>query len=105
LSFQSADILVNDDYLGGGYGVMSEAERAAICLFAQSEGLLLDPVYTGRAAAGLIGLIGKGFFDRTQKVLFWHTGGTPALFAKKYLDLLASNHPPTIAYPAAPASG
>jgi 1-aminocyclopropane-1-carboxylate deaminase/D-cysteine desulfhydrase-like pyridoxal-dependent ACC family enzyme len=45
---------------------------------------LLDPVYTGRAAAGMIDLIRKGFFKKDETVLFWHTGGQPALFADKY---------------------
>jgi 1-aminocyclopropane-1-carboxylate deaminase/D-cysteine desulfhydrase-like pyridoxal-dependent ACC family enzyme len=52
--------------------------------FAQYEGLLLDPVYTGRAAAGLIDLIRKGVFKRTDAVLFLHTGGQPALLADQY---------------------
>ena len=52
--FQPDDILVNDDYLGGGYGVLGEVEREAVSLFATQEGVLLDPVYTGRAAAGLM---------------------------------------------------
>ncbi len=85
LRFQPADILVNADYLGGGYGVVAEPEREAVRLFARSEGLLLDPVYTGRAAAGLIGLIRQGFFAPTDTVLFWHTGGQPALFAERYM--------------------
>ncbi len=72
---------VNDDYLGDGYGVLGETEREAIQLVAQIEGILLDPVYTGRAMAGLIDLIRWGAFTRRQTVLFWHTGGTPALFA------------------------
>lgn len=75
------DFEVNDHYLGGGYAVMGEPEREAIRLCAETEGLLVDPVYTGRAMAGLIGLIHNGEFKRDQQVLFWHTGGTPALFA------------------------
>ncbi|HRS74734.1 MAG TPA: D-cysteine desulfhydrase family protein, partial [Anaerolineaceae bacterium] len=63
-------------------------EIEAIKLLALTEGLLLDPVYTGRAAAGLIDLVRKGFFNKTDRVLFWHTGGTPALFAEPYLSLL-----------------
>jgi len=55
-------------------------------LFARHEGLLLDPVYTGRAAAGLIDLIRKGFFKRSETVLFLHTSGQPALFAEQYRD-------------------
>lgn len=78
---------VNDDYLGEGYAVMGSLEKEAIQLTAQLEGILLDPVYTGRAMAGLIDLIRWGAFNRGQTVLFWHTGGTPALFA--YADKLA----------------
>ncbi len=77
-------ILVNDDYLGAGYGVLGEREVEAIQLFARFEGIFLDPVYTGRAAAGLIDLIRKGFFTRDDRVLFWHTGGQPALFGDRY---------------------
>lgn len=89
-SFSVDDILVNDSYLGGGYGVMGEPEAEALRLFAQYEGLLLDPVYTGRSAAGMIDLIRSGFFSADQKVLFWHTGGTPALFAHPYRESLLS---------------
>jgi D-cysteine desulfhydrase family pyridoxal phosphate-dependent enzyme len=87
LVFQPQDILVCADYLGGGYGVMGGPEIEAIRLFAEKEGMLLDPVYTGRAAAGMIDLIRKGYFKRDETVLFWHTGGTPALFSEKYTSL------------------
>lgn len=83
-TFNPADVLVNDDYIGGGYGVFSSLEREAIQLFAATEGVLLDPVYTGRAAGGMIDLIRNGFFAPTDTVLFWHTGGTPAIFAEQY---------------------
>ena len=83
------NILVNDDYLGEGYGVMGGREKQAIQTFAREEGILLDPVYTGRAAGGLVNLIRQGFFETDERVLFWHTGGTPVLFADRYLpDLL-----------------
>ena len=82
--FADSDILVNADYLGGGYGVMGSGEREAIELFARYEGLLLDPVYTGRAAAGMIDLIRNGRFNRDETVMFWHTGGSTALFADQY---------------------
>jgi len=88
VNFKLDDILVNDDYLGGGYGVVGQPETEAIRLFARHEGLLLDPVYTGRAAAGLIDLIRKGFFSQNDLVLFWHTGGTPALFADRYNNII-----------------
>lgn len=78
------DVWVEDGFLGAGYGVLGAPEIEAIRLFAKHEGLLLDPVYTGRAAAGLISLIRAGTFRRDESVLFWHTGGTPALFASVY---------------------
>jgi D-cysteine desulfhydrase family pyridoxal phosphate-dependent enzyme len=84
IEFGAEEILVNADYAAPGYGVLTEAEREAIRMFAQYEGLLLDPVYTGRAAAGLIDLIRQGFFKKDETVLFWHTGGQPALFAEQY---------------------
>jgi D-cysteine desulfhydrase len=77
---------VNADYLGAGYAVLGAPEREAIRLAAETEGLLLDPVYTGRAFAGLIDLIRKGEIGHGESVLFWHTGGVPALFA--YTDEL-----------------
>ncbi|NPV77250.1 MAG: D-cysteine desulfhydrase family protein [Anaerolineae bacterium] len=78
------DVLVNSDYLGGGYGVMGELEVNAIRLFAKMEGILLGPVYTGRAAGGMIDLIQRGFFHPDENILFWHTGDTPTLFADPY---------------------
>lgn len=77
---------VNDDYVGEGYAVMGAPEREAIQLMARMEGILVDPVYTGRALAGLIDLSRWGAFTRRHTILFWHTGGWPALFA--YADLL-----------------
>jgi L-cysteate sulfo-lyase len=68
-------------YTGGGYGVVGILEREAVRLMARSEGIILDPVYTGRAFGALVDLIGKGVFKRGETVLFWHTGGAPALFA------------------------
>ncbi len=72
---------VNDDYLGHGYAQVGEGEREAIRMMAQKEGILLDPVYTGRAMAGVIDLIRWGAFTRGQSVLFWHTGGAAAMSA------------------------
>lgn len=86
--FQADEVKVNDGFLGVGYGEMGDLERDAIDLFARYEGLLLDPVYTGRAAGGLIELIRTGFFPIDSTILFWHTGGTPALFAAKYSQLV-----------------
>jgi 1-aminocyclopropane-1-carboxylate deaminase/D-cysteine desulfhydrase-like pyridoxal-dependent ACC family enzyme len=81
MSFDEDDIEVNDHYLGAGYAVIGQAERTAIRLAAECDALLVDPVYTGRALAGLIDLIHQGEFKSGQNVLFWHTGGGPALFA------------------------
>jgi D-cysteine desulfhydrase len=86
IDFTREDVLANEDYCKAGYGVLTDAEREAVRLFAKFEGLLLDPVYTGRAAAGMLDLIRKGFFKKDDTVLFWHTGGQPALFAEKYAN-------------------
>ncbi len=83
-------ILVDDSLITPGYGVLTAVEKEAIQLFAQYEGILLDPVYTGRAAVGLIRAIRDGRIMPGQSVLFWHTGGTPALFANRYSKDLIS---------------
>ena len=80
-TFEATDFHLNDDYLGAGYGVLGPVEKEATNLLAQHEGIFIGPVYTGRAVAGLIDLIRKGVFTKDQTVLFWHTGGAPALFA------------------------
>jgi D-cysteine desulfhydrase family pyridoxal phosphate-dependent enzyme len=84
IPFRPQDVLANAAYCQAGYGVLTDLEREAVKLFAQYEGILLDPVYTGRAAGGLIDLIRQGFFKKGEPVLFWNTGGQPALFADKY---------------------
>jgi len=89
IAFAPNQVLVNADYAAPGYGILTGAERESIQLFAKYEGLLLDPVYTGRAAAGLVDLIRTGFLKKEETVLFWHTGGQPALFAEKYQSELA----------------
>ena len=86
IEFTSAEVLANADYCKAGYGVLTEPDREAIHLFAKHEGLLLDPVYTGRAAAGMIDLIRNGFFKKDETLLFLHTGGQPALFADEYAN-------------------
>lgn len=94
LRFEKRDLNLNNDYVDGGYGVVGDAEREAIELLARTEGILLDPVYTGRAMAGLIDLLRRKKFSDTDRVLFWHTGGAPALFA--YADQLDISEPSPI---------
>jgi L-cysteate sulfo-lyase len=77
----SAAIVVDDRFVGPGYGLPTPEMVEAVTLFARLEGILLDPVYTGKAAAGLIGLIREGRFAKDETVVFLHTGGSVALFA------------------------
>lgn len=74
-------VTVLDDWVGPGYSLLTEETIEAVCLTARLEGILLDPIYTGKAMAGLIGLIRRGRLQRGEKVLFVHTGGSPALYA------------------------
>lgn len=80
LAFDASDIIVFDDYVGEGYGKLTQGTVDAIRLVAQGEGILMDPVYTGKAMSGLVGLVEKGYFDGDDLVVFLHTGGTPGLF-------------------------
>jgi D-cysteine desulfhydrase len=75
------DFHTNYDYLGAGYGVAGELERNAIRLLAKTEGLLVGPVYTARAAGAMIDLIRRGDFGENETILFWHTGDDVALHA------------------------
>jgi L-cysteate sulfo-lyase len=80
-----ARVVAYSDYVGEGYGVPTPGMVEAVVLTARSEGILLDPVYSGKGMAGLIDLVRKGFFSRSDNVVFLHTGGAAALFA--YADL------------------
>lgn len=80
-AFTKEDVQLNSNYIGEGYGVIGSLEKEAITLTAQTEGILLDPVYTGRAMGGLVDMIRQGQLTKTDCVLFWHTGGAPAIFA------------------------
>lgn len=75
-----SELEVYEDYIGDRYGVPSDAGIEAILLAARTEGLVLDPVYTGKAMSGLIDLAEKGILDRNRPTVFIHTGGSPALF-------------------------
>ena len=73
-------VSVMDEFVGPGYARPTDAMREALSLAARFEGLVLDPVYTGKAFAGLIALARSGRYDKEQTLLFVHTGGTPGLF-------------------------
>jgi D-cysteine desulfhydrase family pyridoxal phosphate-dependent enzyme len=79
--FGDADVEVNDRFVGPAYGISTPESLEAIRLFAETEGVLLDPIYTSKAAAAMIADIRSGQVARDGTVLFIHTGGTPALFA------------------------
>jgi L-cysteate sulfo-lyase len=74
-----ADVVANTDYVGDGYGIPAPSTIEAIQIFARTEAILLDPVYSGKGAAGLIDLIRKGHFTKGQKIVFLHTGGAIGL--------------------------
>jgi L-cysteate sulfo-lyase len=82
-------VVVNSDYVGSGYGQPTPGMVEALRLSATLEGLLLDPVYSGKAMAGLIDQVRKGAFDKDSDVVFLHTGGAVGIFA--YLDTFESN--------------
>ena len=79
VSLKDVDFL--DQYAGKGYGILQKEVVDAIMTVAGTEGILLDPVYTGKAMWGLMDLIHQGYFEKDETVVFIHTGGTPALFA------------------------
>jgi L-cysteate sulfo-lyase len=82
LEFARRDYILNPSYGARGYAVITDAEREAIRLLARTEGILVDPVYTGRALAGLIDMVRGGVYRKNESVLFWHTGGVAGLFAR-----------------------
>lgn len=83
-----SDVVANTDYVGPGYGIPREDTLEAIRMFAELEAILLDPVYSGKGAAGLIDLCRKGHFKKGERVVFLHTGGSAGLFG--YVDDLQS---------------
>ena len=95
LGIKQDDILVFDDYIKEGYGIVDKEVAQILRLVAQKEGIFLDPIYTGKAMLGLVDLINKGFFTKDDKVVFFHTGGTAALFPykQKFCEFLSSPTP------------
>lgn len=83
LEVRPEDVIVFDEYIGEGYGVVDKAVAEVIRLVFQTEGIVLDPIYTAKAMLGLIDLVKTGFFKSTDRVVFLHTGGTPALFPNR----------------------
>ena len=83
-SIARSDVVCFDDYVGEGYSIPTDSMVEAVKLFARTEGILLDPVYSGKTAAGLIDLVRRNHFTKGANVLFLHTGGSPALYA--YMD-------------------
>jgi L-cysteate sulfo-lyase len=88
-----ADVVADTSYVGPGYGIPREDTLEAIRMFAQLEGILLDPVYSGKGAAGLIDYCRKGKFTKGERIVFLHTGGSAALFG--YDNVLSgdASHP------------
>ena len=77
---ERADVVANSDYVGDGYGIPTDSMIEAVHLLAQQEGILLDPVYSGKGMAGLIALIRSGHFKKGENVVFVHTGGAVGLY-------------------------
>lgn len=82
---ERADVVANADYVGDGYGIPTESMIEALRLTAQLEGILLDPVYSGKGMAGLIGLIRAGHFKKDENVVFIHTGGAVGLYGYRQI--------------------
>ena len=82
-NLRDEDLIVYNEYVGGGYGFMSEAKLEAVKMLAETEGLMIDPVYTSVAMACLIDQVKKGKFKKEDNILFLHTGGAVALFPYK----------------------
>jgi D-cysteine desulfhydrase family pyridoxal phosphate-dependent enzyme len=85
------DLALDHDRFGDGYGAITDAALEAIERVARLEGIVLDPVYTGKAMAGLIAATRAGRFGAGDTVVFWHTGGAVALFAHRYADVFSGS--------------
>lgn len=94
--FSAKDIITYDDFIGEGYDMPTREANDAIKLVARTEAIFLDPVYTGKGMAGLLGLVEQGDISRDDTIVFWHTGGNPALFVgeellgKEFIESLKS---------------
>ncbi|HZU71898.1 MAG TPA: D-cysteine desulfhydrase family protein [Acidimicrobiales bacterium] len=99
----SGRCLVDHRHFGAGYGAPTPQTRLALDAAARLEGLVLDPVYTGKAMAGLIAAVGQGELRPGQRIVFLHTGGMPALFAAAYAEWVSAGVSPSS--PAPPPAG
>lgn len=81
VNVSESDVILRDEYVGDGYGIVGSPEREAISVLAKHEGILLDPVYTGKAMAGLLAMLRAKAFCADENIVFLHTGGAPALFS------------------------
>lgn len=88
---QPEDVVVFDGYVGPGYSLPTQSMVDAVQLLARTEAILMDPVYTGKAMAGMLDLIRKGYFSNCENILFIHTGGSPALYAYEDVTLNGLN--------------
>jgi L-cysteate sulfo-lyase len=86
---ERGDVVANCDYVGDGYGIPTDSMNDAVLLLARLEGLLFDPVYSGKGLAGMLDLIDKKQFGKSDNLLFIHTGGAAGLFA--YRDRLKTD--------------
>jgi D-cysteine desulfhydrase family pyridoxal phosphate-dependent enzyme len=86
----TGEVVVDHDHYGSGYGALSPGGREAITIAARTEALVLDPVYTSKAMAALMTRIRDGRIAADETVVFWHTGGAPALFDPRYASDLES---------------
>ncbi|MFA5487829.1 MAG: D-cysteine desulfhydrase [Candidimonas sp.] len=84
-SVDRADVVADSDFVGPGYGRPTDSMLEAVELLARQEGILLDPVYSGKGMAGLIALIRQGYFKKDDNVVFIHTGGAVGLFGYRHL--------------------
>jgi D-cysteine desulfhydrase len=82
VEIDASAVVLEDGYIGPGYGIATPECGQAIRLALEYEGLVLDPVYTGKAMAGLIGLVRGGHIARDSTIIFVHTGGEPGLYAR-----------------------
>lgn len=87
LRIEAREVVNTDAYVGERYGVPTPDGNAAVKMFAETEGIILDPVYTGKCAAGMIGDIRRGDFKKDDVLLFIHTGGVPAIFTHNHIWL------------------